>query len=150
MDFPVTPLQNIFRASPRRDTSNEQSKKISAGRSPIFAPDARFLPYLQLHEYEALLFSDPAAFANGINRPNLVREFQAIRNDFDTPEDINNNPDTAPSKRILAVCPGYRKVIEGAQGAAAVGIRRMRKHCRHFHEWVQSLEALAMQGEPGE
>ena len=110
---------------------------------PDLRADRRFIPYLQLHEYEAILFSDPAAFATGINRPNLQRRFQDIRDEFESPEDINNDPGTAPSKRVLAVCPNYRKVIEGAQAAAAVGIPIMREECQHFREWIESLEALA-------
>lgn len=105
--------------------------------------DRRFIPYLQLHEYEAILFSDPAAFAVGINHPNLHRQFQRIRDEVESPEDINNDPETAPSKRVLTVCPNYRKVIEGTQAAAAVGISIMRKECRHFREWIESLEELA-------
>jgi hypothetical protein len=102
----------------------------------------RFIPYLQLHEYEAILFSDPQAFATGINHPNLWGNFQSIRDEFDSPEDINNDPETAPSKRVLAVCPSYKKVIEGTQAAAAVGIPTMRDQCQHFREWIESLEAL--------
>lgn len=103
----------------------------------------RFIPYLQLHEYEAILFSDPAAFATGINHPDLQRQFQRIRDEVESPEDINNDPETAPSKRVLAVCPNYRKIIEGTQAAAAVGIPIMREKCQHFREWIESLEELA-------
>ena len=106
-------------------------------------PDLRFIPYLQLHEYEAILFSDPEAFATGINHPHLRLQFQRIRDEFDSPEDINNDPETAPSKRVIAACPTYKKVIEGTQAAAAVGIPTMREQCHHFREWIESLEALA-------
>ncbi len=105
-------------------------------------PDARFIPYLQLHEYEAILFSDPDAFATGINHPHLRLQFQRVRDEFDSPEDINNAPETAPSKRVIAACPSYKKVIEGTQAAAAVGIPKMRAQCQHFREWIESLEAL--------
>ena len=82
-------------------------------------------------------------YAAGINRPDLRRQFQQIRDEVESPEDINNYPETAPSKRVLALCPSYRKVIEGTQAAAAVGIPIMREACQHFREWVESLEALA-------
>ena len=107
-----------------------------------FRPDVRFIPYLQLHEYEALLFSDPIAFASGINQPQLASRFQQIRDEFPTPEDIDDDPQTAPSKRILATYRAYQKVLDGTLGARAVGIERMRQECPHFHEWVQRLEAL--------
>jgi len=109
---------------------------------PDLRADLRFIPYLQLHEYEAILFSDPAAFAAGINHPSLEGHFQRIRNEFDSPEDINNAPDTSPSKRVIAACPSYRKVIEGTRAAAAVGIPKMRQECPHFREWINLLEAL--------
>jgi hypothetical protein len=76
---------------------------------PDFRPDLRFLPYIQLHEYEGLLFSDPPVFAAAINQPHLAEAFQRVRDDFPTPEDINDDPITAPSKRVLQAYPGYRK-----------------------------------------
>jgi len=109
---------------------------------PDLRPDLRFIPYLQLHEYEALLFSNPTAFAKAINQVNLGAHFQAIRDEFDTPEDINDDPNTAPSKRVVAACPGYRKVIDGTQAAVAVGIPAMREQCRHFRDWLEILESL--------
>jgi len=105
-------------------------------------PDLRFLPYLQLHEYEGLLFSDPVAFAGGIYRPNLAASFQKIRGEFPTPEDINDGPDTAPSKRVLTLHPEYRKPLYGSLAALQVGINMMRQECPHFREWVEQLEAL--------
>ena len=106
-------------------------------------PDIRFLPYLQLHEYEALLFSDPAAFASAIGQPHLSQQFEMIRRSFPTPEDINDDPNTAPSKRVLNAYPSYAKVVDGTVAARAVGVDRMRRECHHFDEWVAWLEALA-------
>ena len=106
-------------------------------------PDVRFLPYLQVHEYEGLLFSDPEAFASGIGHPHLAPQFVTIRNEFATPEDINDDPTRAPSQRVLDVYPPYRKVVDGTLGAEAVGVDRMRQECPHFNDWVQGLENLA-------
>jgi len=109
---------------------------------PDHRPDARFLPYLQLHEYEGLLFSDPGAFASGIGQPHLAQRFQNIRNAFPTPEDINDDPNTAPSKQVIGAHPAYRKVVDGTLAARAVGIAIMRQECPHFREWIEALEAL--------
>jgi hypothetical protein len=109
---------------------------------PDLRADVRFLPYLQLHEYEGLLFSDPAAFASGIGLHHLATQFQAIRSAFPTPEDINDDPNTAPSKRALGAHPSYQKVLDGTLAAQAVGITRMRQECPHFRAWVEQLEAL--------
>jgi Domain of unknown function (DUF4276) len=110
---------------------------------PQLRPGVRFLPYLQLHEYEGLLFSDPVAFADGIYKPNLAGQFQAIRSEFQTPEDIDDDPNAAPSKRVLQLYPSYRKPLDGTRAAQAVGIDAMRRECPHFREWVGRLEGLA-------
>jgi hypothetical protein len=109
---------------------------------PDLRPDVRFLPYLQAHEYEALLFSDPTAFAGALGRDNLSGSFGAIRNSFSTPEDINDSPEAAPSRRVLKVFPSYKKVIEGTVAAQKVGIAAMRRECPHFNSWIEKIESL--------
>ncbi len=54
----------------------------------------RFVPYIMMHEYEAMLFSDCAVFATGIGRPEIVQPLQAIRDRFDTPEEIDDSPES--------------------------------------------------------
>ena len=80
--------------------------------------------------------------AGGINRPDLAAGFQQIRNDFETPEDINDGRETAPSKRILAAYPSYRKPLQGTVAARAVGIDKMLEECPHFCKWIERLKAL--------
>lgn len=108
--------------------------------APETRPDLRFYPYLQVHEYEGLLFSDPDAFARGLGQQVLSGRLRAIRDAFATPEDINDDPQSAPSKRVLAVYGSYRKVIEGTVAAQEVGVATMRQQCPHFHQWVSRLE----------
>jgi hypothetical protein len=67
--------------------------------------------------------------------------FQQIREDFPTPEDIDDSPISAPSKRVLDIYPSYRKVIDGL-AARAVGIETMQLQCPHFRAGMQRLEAL--------
>jgi hypothetical protein len=107
-----------------------------------FRPGLRFIPYLVLHEYEGLLFSDPPTFASGIGQPSLAPRFQAIRNSFNTPEDINDNPNTAPSKRVLTAHAGYNKVVDGVLAAKKIGLIQIRTQCPHFDAWICSLENL--------
>jgi hypothetical protein len=57
-------------------------------------------------------------------------------------QDIDDSATTAPSKRILALAPTYRKPIDGTLGAQAVGIDRMRAECPHFAQWLAWLEEL--------
>jgi hypothetical protein len=108
---------------------------------PEARADVRFYAYLQVHEYEGLLFSDPNALARGLGQQNLSGQLHAIRNAFQTPEDINDDPNRAPSKRVISVYHGYRKVIEGTVAAQEVGVETMRQQCPHFHQWVSRLEA---------
>ena len=103
------------------------------------APD-RFIPFVVMHEYEGLLFSDPPRFAQAVGRPDLADQFQAIRNGFANPEEINDSPETAPSKRVERLIPGYQKPLAGAQAAVAIGLDAIRRECPHFDEWVHRLE----------
>lgn len=64
-----------------------------------------------------------------------------MRDKFPTPEDINDDPVTAPSKRVLAAYPQYRKVLHGTMAAQAVGLENMRRACPHFRDWLERLEA---------
>lgn len=103
------------------------------------------LPYVQQYEFEALLFSDVDRFEwvqdGWCDRAH--QQLKAIRAQFATAEDINNGPQTAPSKRIAAVfAPGqYSKVVHGPLIAEAIGLPRIRAECRGFDDWVSALEA---------
>ena len=143
--FPGTPLPpNLSNVDKVIHLERAMGADIIA-EVPDLRPDARFLPYLQLHEYEGLLFSDPEAFANGISQSHLTAQFQAIRQSFPTPEDIDDSPVTAPSKRVFGLCPSYNKVLDGTRAASAVGIEAMRRECPHFRDWVESLVQLGAQ-----
>lgn len=102
--------------------------------------ERRFIPFVMMHEFEALLFSDCERFAIGIDRPELASSFQEIRAAFPTPEAIDDSPVTAPSKRIEALLPGYEKPRLGALAARAIGLETMRAECPHFDCWVSRLE----------
>lgn len=104
----------------------------------------RFIPYVQMHEFEALLFSDPERFANGINRPDLQIDFGKIRRSFVTPEHIDDSPHTAPSKRIIELYPGYerQKPLFGVLAALEIGLPKIRQECRLFDAWLAKLETL--------
>ena len=105
----------------------------------------RFIPYFQLHEFEALLLSDPQKFSpqfydysGGIQRlVNMVSR-------YDSPERINDGNQTAPSKRIIAEIPRYEgsKVSAGPDIAREIGLPTLRLKCKHFGEWLGRLEAL--------
>jgi hypothetical protein len=140
--FPGTPLPPELPSAEKATRLERAMKADICEQIPDLRPDVRFLPYLQLHEYEGLLFSDPAAFATGIGQEHLAQPFQTVRDEFATPEDINDDPNTAPSKRVRHAYPGYQKVMDGTLGARSVGVDNMRRECPHFRERIERLEAL--------
>jgi hypothetical protein len=95
-----------------------------------------------MHEFEGLLFSDCGAFSRAIGRPELESKFKAVRDQFQTPEEINDSPDTAPSKRIEAIVPEYEKPLFGALAILEIGLARIREECVHFDAWLKRLEML--------
>ena len=101
----------------------------------------RFVPFVVMHEFEGLLFSDCAGFSRGISRPALEAEFRKIREEFATPEEINDSPITAPSKRVIDLVPGYEKPLLGSLAALEIGLSRIRQECPHFDRWLTQLES---------
>lgn len=99
------------------------------------------LPNLMLHEFEALLFSRPKCFQYCNIPPNSIKELQKISDGAETPEHINNSPNTAPSKRILAIYPQYNKVLDGYNVAREIGLDVMRQECKHFNDWLMKIES---------
>ena len=101
----------------------------------------RFIPFVMMHEFEGLLFSDCEGFSRGIGLPELANEFQAIRDQFSSPEEINDSPVTAPSKRVKGLVQGYEKPLMGTLAILEIGLDAVRRECPHFREWLDRLEA---------
>jgi len=104
--------------------------------------DSRFVPYIQLHEFEALILADPKQLdweylEHDIPINNLVSMVGS-----QNPELINDSPETAPSKRILNEIPEYDKVGAGVAVAEQIGLPMLRQKCRHFADWLAQLEQL--------
>lgn len=104
----------------------------------------RFLPYVQLHEFEGLLFNEISVFESQIpevdfsNKPELVRILQQ----FPNPELINDTPENAPSYRLSRLIRGYNKVIYGSILAEAIGLTRIRNKSPRFNGWIDGLEEV--------
>ena len=96
-----------------------------------------------MYEFEGLLFSDVDVFATQIDFPrDSVAALRAVRERFTTPEDINDNYETAPSRRIASVIPRYDKRLHGPILAEGIGLDRIRTECPRFDAWVRRLESL--------
>lgn len=107
----------------------------------------RFIPFVQMYEFEALLFSDPDAFAIGVDRISLNQHLKAIGAQFESPEHINNSPVTVPSKRIEALMADYQKPLMGTLAALEVGLDVMRAKCALFNDWLTRIESLLVTNE---
>lgn len=100
----------------------------------------RFTPYIAMHEFEALLFSNPLVLAEKLSAdPQIIEQILA---ECGSPEEINDRPETAPSKRIAALTSGYRKIAMGKVIAESIGIPAMRRKCPHFDQWLTTIEQL--------
>lgn len=103
----------------------------------------RFIPFVAMYEFEGLLFSDPTLMARGMGESDKTELFKEIRNNFETPEHINDSPQTAPSKRIEGLVPSYDKIVHGNVAALEVTLERMRLECPIFGAWLAKLESLS-------
>ena len=104
--------------------------------------DWRFIPYIQLHEFEALLFSSDKGFKKYFTDKENIKLNDIIK-EFDNPEDINSNPESAPSKRIMKIVYNYDKVLYGNVIALEIGIETILSKCPRFRAWVENLIANA-------
>ena len=68
----------------------------------------------------------------------LQREIMGL-----SPEDVNDGPDTAPSKRLERLLPGYSKPLHGPLATEGAGLAALREACPRFDGWVRRLESLA-------
>ena len=107
---------------------------------PVNPNECRFIPFVLMHEFEALLFSDCAKFATAVGKSALAQQLSAIRDNFATPEDINDSPQTAPSKRIQDLIPNYEKLLFGFLAANEIGLETIRQQCPNFAKWLTRLE----------
>ncbi len=97
-----------------------------------------------LHEFEAFIFTDPTrctwVFSDA---PDAIAALEQHRAGVSSPEEINEDPTTAPSKRILQAYPRYQKTFHGPLAVLEIGLPAIRASCPHFHQWLSNLEALA-------
>ena len=107
--------------------------------------DFRFIPYIQLHEFEALILSNPRNLEyEYMEHEDAISELEKqLQLHHNNAELINEMRETAPSKRILKLIPEYDKVTVGASIAGIDGIEPLKQNCTHFKQWVETLESLS-------
>lgn len=128
-------------AYPRQGSGRQKALHLES-RLASDINEANFIPNLLVHEFEALLFVQPEKFAEWTDDPDVVSRLSAVAQAHTTPEDINDSPLMAPSKRVLAAMPAYQKTFHGPLVACEIGLDAMRQACPHFDAWLRKLETL--------
>jgi hypothetical protein len=104
----------------------------------------RFIPYIQSHEFEALVLACPQSLLelyDADDQRSGVTNLQAAICGI-PPEEINDSPQTSPSHRLLSLIPGYRKAVDGPDAIELAGLQAVRLLCPRFDQWLSSLEDL--------
>lgn len=130
-------------AQKAKSLEDETHSKMIEAFSAAYNVQNRFIPYIEMHEFEALLFSNVEVLSKetGIES-RRIQEILAQYNN--NPEEINDAPETAPSKRLLELKPEYRKVAMGHAIAKAIGIPTIREQCSNFNRWLVNLERVVL------
>lgn len=144
-----------YYALPNDFPGYSESKNIQDVRIRInhleesFASDinrSNFIPYLQLHEFEALLFTDIGKLKEEYPKAEKgIAKLKEATESYSDPELINNHPDTAPSKRIIKALKNiynYDKVKSGTATASYIGLDNILNSCQHFREWIDCIKSF--------
>lgn len=101
----------------------------------------RFIPYIQMHEFESFLFNNIEVFDDNFNQNEFNRtELLTLLNDFPDPEMINQGTETSPSHRLIKILSSYDKIVYGNILAEMIGIDNIRKKNKHFNDWIERLK----------
>lgn len=130
----------------RKSDLNSRMLLLEKGMANDITPklQSRFIPYIQLHEFEALLFSDLKVFEYGFEEAEF-NDYDYLINTIeenDNPELINKGTDTAPSKRLETILKRYEKVLYGSLIAQSIGLKKIREKCPRFNNWINQLENI--------
>lgn len=120
---------------------------VTAAMGSSFDPRF-FIPYVQLHEFEALAFADVEKLASVVaplgswswRTEELTALFQKVVDDSGSPEAINDSYENCPSRRITKIENAYRKRVHGPIVTGRIGLEVLRKECQHFASWIDRLE----------
>jgi hypothetical protein len=108
--------------------------------------DRRLIPYVQCHEFEAVLFTDLSVLQPLVDEQDLpALEALSAATAATPPEEVDDHPESAPSKRLVAAIRNYDKLTHGPLAASTLGLDRIRSRCPHFDRWLRSLEALPVE-----
>lgn len=128
---------------PEWDRNSDCYKSVSSAEAAFYSDvnHAKFLPYLQLHEFEGIIFSSPEAIVNtlGGGKQAKLLEVKKHLEHYHSPEEINHGPETHPSKRLIKMFKDYNKPLHGSLIAQRTGLDQILKKCPHFKNWIDSI-----------
>jgi hypothetical protein len=136
-DFPALTVHGADRDTVRRCASLE-------GALGAVFEDPRFVPYIQRHEFEALVLAALPSLHELLDAEDDLAGLKTLQASLGSaaPEDINDGETTAPSKRLLAHVPSFSKTLHGPLATGATGLASIRAQCPRFDAWVTCLESL--------
>ncbi len=105
-----------------------------------YGSDRRFIPYVAMHEFEALLFSGPQELADQLRVP--LSDIDKILKECGEPEKIDDSPHSAPSKRLENLSSRFKKTSTGIAIAKEISLDKMREHCPIFNTWLTEIECV--------
>jgi len=123
--------------------TNRRCDMLQTALADTFS-DRRLLPYLQRHEFEALVLASLTSLRLLLDAKDDIAGLDGLETNIagKCPEDINDGLETSPSKRILTYIPGYNKTLHGPLAATGAGLSELRRLCPRFHAWMSCLESL--------
>jgi len=146
----------IKKGWPGRDITPDENKMLSTSQKAKkvndatmqevcqlyidYRPERRFIPFIAMYEFEALLFSDSQLLADKLQISK--DQIDNILRECGEPENINDSPVTAPSKRLEALSDRFKKTTTGITIAKEIGLQRIRDKCPIFNEWISKIEKL--------
>ena len=138
----ITTLVDYYGFKNNHDNVNCLENKILENFNKKNKNKKILIPYIQMHEFEALLFSDISVIAKQKNaNSEQIDELEEIIKEYnDKPEDINNSKDTAPSKRLEKIFKDYKKIIDSKTVSREIGIHNIREKCERFNKWLNEIE----------
>ncbi|MBB6463333.1 hypothetical protein HNR74_004547 [Flammeovirga kamogawensis] len=123
---------------PNHSDDVQRIKEIEDGMADQIG-SSDFIPYLQKHELEALMFSSEEVLHNAVDTKEQEEAVSAIIKAYTNPEDINNSPQTAPSKRLDSILDPYEKTVHGDLIFDDLTMEEILSQCPRFKEWVDKL-----------
>jgi hypothetical protein len=154
-DVRVTTMFDLFRLPKgfpglQEHGGNPDSRRrcdaLQTAMAEVFE-DRRFIPYIQRHELEALVLASLHSLPGLFDAQEDLDGIQALIEEIglQPPEDVDDGPDTAPSRRLERRIPSYRKALHGPMAIEDTGLAAVRAACPGSDEWITTLESL-----PGE